>query len=286
MKSKITGGATEFLFSAKVLGQYDVDYYRCTDTGFIQTDDPFWLAEAYSDAISSLDVGLVTRNVHLSREVALLIDKCLPTSSRFLDFGGGYGLFVRLMRDAGFNFYWQDKYCENLFAVDFDMRHASGPFDVVTAFEVFEHLSNPIPQIEDILSFADTLIFSTELVPRTPLRSADDWSYLVPETGQHIALWTVKVLSEIANKTNTFFYTNKTNLHMLSCHEVQPPPFSKFCRQSVYKVLSRIAFSLARGSLRQTRTSLTQSDFLSARMCTVSLPKEDRRTAGPASTNS
>ena len=70
MKSKITGGSTTLLFTAKVLNQYDVKYYRCNDTGFIQTENPYWLPEAYSDAITKLDIGLPYRNIQLTDRVS------------------------------------------------------------------------------------------------------------------------------------------------------------------------------------------------------------------------
>ncbi len=58
MISKITAGQTKLLFTAKVLGKYDVQYYQCVITGFIQTEEPYWLEEAYSSAITKLDIGL------------------------------------------------------------------------------------------------------------------------------------------------------------------------------------------------------------------------------------
>jgi len=66
VKSNITGGNTEKVFTAKLLGKYNVSYYRCLDTGYMQTETPYWLNEAYNDAIVSLDVGLAERNLKLS----------------------------------------------------------------------------------------------------------------------------------------------------------------------------------------------------------------------------
>jgi hypothetical protein len=70
MQSKITGGDTTLLFTTRVLNKYDVKYYRCMDTGFIQTEEPYWLADAYSSAITKLDVGMVFRNQHLAGSTA------------------------------------------------------------------------------------------------------------------------------------------------------------------------------------------------------------------------
>src|ERR1019366_9454449 len=156
MKSKITGGETSLLFTKKILNKYDVKYYRCNDTGFIQIEDPFWLNEAYSSVITKLDIGLPYRNIILSERVSKLLATQFNYKGIFLDYAGGYGLFTRLMRDKGFNFYNTDKYCQNLFAEYFDLADLPDEttFELVSAFEVFEHLVNPIEEIKVILEFS------------------------------------------------------------------------------------------------------------------------------------
>jgi hypothetical protein len=58
-----------------------------------------------------------------------------------MDFGGGYGMFVRLMRDLGFDLYWQDKSCKHLFAAELEVREVpSRKSEFLTTFDVFEHL--------------------------------------------------------------------------------------------------------------------------------------------------
>ena len=216
MKSKITGGETTLLFTKKVLTKYDVNYYRCNNTGFIQTDEPFWLNEAYSSVITKLDIGLASRNIMLSERVGKLLIVNFNKGT-FLDYAGGYGLFARLMRDKGFNFYNTDKYCQNLFAEHFDLTDlpTGTTFELVTAFEVFEHLSNPIGEIKDILKFSDNLIFTTELQPSN-LAEIDNWWYLSPETGQHIAFYNAASLAYIAKLLGYNFYTDGKFLHLFS----------------------------------------------------------------------
>jgi hypothetical protein len=97
-----------------MLGKYEAKYYQCSDCQFIQTEEPFWLEEAYKDAITKLDIGLVYRNENITPIISTIIQLLFSKSKRFIDYGGGYGLFVRMMRDRGFDFYRQDIYCENL----------------------------------------------------------------------------------------------------------------------------------------------------------------------------
>lgn len=228
MKSKITGGATEYLFTANVLNTYPVKYYRCVDTGFIQTEEPFWLEEAYSSAITSLDLGLLYRNIKLSDAVERVIAESVDTNGSFLDYAGGYGVFTRLMRDRGYNFFHTDKYCDNLFARHFDLTNPNAPasFNMVTAFEVFEHLNHPVEEIAEIRKHSDTILFSTELAPDKPITSPQDWWYIVPETGQHIAFYTIKALETIGEKLGLTLYSNNVNLHILTARKFSPGIFS------------------------------------------------------------
>ena len=68
--------------------------------------------------IADADTGLVSRNLGIARRLAGLLYFGFDPKARYLDFAGGYGLLTRLMRDRGFNFYWHDLYCENVFARD------------------------------------------------------------------------------------------------------------------------------------------------------------------------
>jgi len=217
MQSKITGGDTTLLFKAKILNKYAIKYYRCNETGFIQTEEPHWLSEAYSSAITKLDIGLPYRNINLTNTVGKLLVRDFNYKGAFLDYAGGYGLFTRLMRDKGFNFYNTDKFCQNLFAEYFDLKDLppNTPFEAVTAFEVFEHLTNPVEEIRQMLQFSDNLIFTTELQPPA-ISAVADWPYFSTETGQHVSFYNVDSLNYIAAKLDYNFYTDGAFIHLFT----------------------------------------------------------------------
>lgn len=227
-KCKICKDNTLKLFSASVLGKHNVCYYKCPACEFIQTEDPYWLDEAYSSAISELDVGLVSRNLKFSELLDPFLEKQWGKTALYLDHGGGYGLFVRMMRDRGFNFYRQDIYCQNLFASGFDITDIrdNKNFSLITAFEVFEHLVEPIDEISAMFEEADSILFSTHLQPDKEIRSADDWWYFIPVTGQHISFYSERTISYIAEKFNKTLYTNKSNLHLLCDPEISIDKFN------------------------------------------------------------
>ena len=230
--SRITGGATEPLFQANILGKYPTDYHRCVETGFVQTDDPTWLEEAYQSAITALDIGLLQRNFRNVQRTCQVIHKLNLSPATCIDFAGGYGIFTRLMRDQGHDFYWTDPHCENLFAKSFELIDAPAPhetsdppFALVTAWEVFEHVVEPSQLLDELFSLSHRVLFSTELLPATKtFASADQWWYFAPELGQHVSFYTVKSLQTLAEKHAANFYSDGRRIHyMTKCHDDRPP---------------------------------------------------------------
>lgn len=254
MKCKVCSSDSNFLFSAQILQKHEIQYFRCDVCGFIQTEQPYWLDEAYRDAIASLDTGYVSRNL-LYRDIvaSILKKKKFISTGKFLDYGGGYGLFVRLMRDKGFDFYRQDTYCKNLFAQYFDVEKTES-YELVTAFEVFEHLENPLSEIEKILQYANSVLFSTELQPDIEIKSINDWWYFVPETGQHISFYTRKSLQCLAEKFNLNLYTNNRDLHLLTNKKL--PANFLINTGRVHKFVNRVV-----NKLFWSKKGLLQHDF-------------------------
>src|SRR6516164_9052625 len=85
------------LFQAKLLRKYEVHYFLCETCGLIQTEQPYWLDEAYSRAIADADTGLVSRNLEIAKKLAGLLYFCLDPNAQYLEAAGGYGLLTRLM---------------------------------------------------------------------------------------------------------------------------------------------------------------------------------------------
>ena len=216
-----------------------MSYFQCSNCDFIQTERPYWLSEAYSSAITALDIGLIERNLLLAPKLETLIRLFFKSDCKFIDYGGGYGMLVRMMRDRGLDFYRQDIYCENIFAKNFDVTDfLHQRFELLTAFEVFEHLENPIIEIEKMFAYSDTICFSTELQPQRAV-TPQNWWYVVPQTGQHISLYSEKSLRYIAKIHQCNYYSYGSSFHLFTPQKINPilfkgvlnKYFSSFFRQ-------------------------------------------------------
>jgi Methyltransferase domain len=213
---KICSKTSSKIFRQRILDKYDVDYFQCSSCGFIQTEEPYWLKESYLSPINTEDTGIIKRNILLAKRTSAILFFMFDKKGSFLDYGGGYGLFVRLMRDYGFNFYWSDPFTENLFArgFEYDAAHKK-KIELVTSFECFEHFADPMQEIEKMISISRSILFSTEtFVSGTP--NPDDWKYYYFSHGQHISLFSLTSLRYIANKYDLHLYTNGKSFHLLT----------------------------------------------------------------------
>ena len=215
MNCKICGHTASHHFSVKIMNKYLGEYFICPNCKFLFAGDPFWLQEAYKNPINLSDTGLVDRNINFNKILSLLIYFLFDSKGQFLDYAGGYGMFTRLMRDTGFDFYWFDPYCENLLSRGFEYNmNSKEKVEVLTAFEVFEHLENPISEIEKMLTYSDDIFFSTELLP-FPVPDPENFWYYGFDHGQHISFYSPTTLSFIARKYGLKYY-NLGNLHLFA----------------------------------------------------------------------
>jgi hypothetical protein len=257
---KICNSSVTKKFEKTILNKYKhIGYFECNNCGFIQINEPTWLKEAYQSAITSLDIGILYRNELLKIPTIQIINTFFQDAKLLLDYAGGYGIFTRIMRDAGFNYYWEDKFCENIFAKHFTINDIENKkFDFVTAFEVLEHMENPMEELNEIFSYSDNVLISTELIPENSL--IENWWYIAPETGQHISFYTKKSMELIAEKFDCNYYNIDETLHLFTKKELDltnlyPKPVKTTMLQKVFKKKSKDH------EVNIERKSLLESDF-------------------------
>lgn len=209
------GGIVRPLGRARVLRRYDVQYERCTVCDYIQTEAPHWLAEAYRNPITDQDTGSLVRVLRLADVTKAVLALIVGRRGRHLDFGGGYGVFTRRMRDVGADFWWEDLYCENLLARGFSAKPGEGGFVLATCFEVLEHVERPQELIAGLLMRADAVLVGTESSDGWRDRFFE-WPYVAAEHGQHIGFCGERTLSLMAERLGVHFVSNGRSLHLFS----------------------------------------------------------------------
>src|SRR5687767_7812754 len=220
MKCKICQSPSSIFGKTKVIQKHLISFYRCDKCGFMQSESPYWLDESYSTAITKSYIGMLGRNLQMIDVTKKLILMCFPATGKFIDYGGGYGIFVRLMRDQGFDFYRHDPLCENIFAEGFE-SHSNEVYDLLTAWEVFEHLVDPMAEIEAMLKYSENILFSTTLLPPSP-KLLGQWWYYGLEHGQHVSFYTRETLKFISKKHNLKLNHSSSSVHLIGKKQIHP----------------------------------------------------------------
>lgn len=246
---RLCGGQAALRFERMVLNRHRAGFYRCDDCGLTQTSEPEWLAEAYQHAIHPTDTGILARNLGARRVVATFLELAGARDRPCLDYAGGYGIFVRLMRDVGFPFHWWDPYAENLLARGWEWSDDLGRPFACTAFEVLEHFVRPLEEFQKIAAFgAELIVTSTELAPAPG--PAADWHYLSVESGQHVSFYQPRTLERLGREAGYPFVLTGPYLQVFA-----RAPFPAW-RWRLAERLAPLLFTL----VRKRRRSLTVED--------------------------
>jgi len=196
---RLCGGPANFWNRKRLLNRYEVSYFLCSQCGSLETEEPYWLNVAYDVTGIGDDLGAGQRTIDLALKTSALLDRIkLPASAECIDFGGGIGLFTRLMRDRGFNFLSYDLYAQPFFSDRHHLRSMEGRSPaVVTAFEVLEHFPNPAEDLQQLFANRPALLIAT-----TEVFTGQDlsWPYLADGTGQHVFFYSPKALNQIAKR--------------------------------------------------------------------------------------
>lgn len=192
-------------------------YERCTRCGFLFTTafdgwsiDEFQ-ANIYNAGYAAADPDYADGS--RARNNAELTEHIMGQLGvrRVLDYGGGDGTLATLLRAHNFDAHSWDPIADH--HSDFTAEPAS--FDLVTAYEVFEHTPTPLATALQALAFLRTggrLVFSTLLLDDVGPHDTEHW-YIAPRNG-HISLHTRASLQALFARLGWTVRHLNENLHV------------------------------------------------------------------------
>ena len=201
------------IFSEKIFKK-EVAYFECDECKYVQTEEPTWLEEAYTNSINDSDTGIMLRNLSNVPLVMATMTLMHNRNSAIVDYSGGHGFLVRLLRDMGVNALWDDPYSKNLVAKGFEYKNNAKAI-MVTAFESFEHFIRPCEEMVKLINIAPNILLTTSIIPN-PTPNPLDWWYYGLDHGHHIGFFRLKTLQYIANKFNLYLISDGHSRHFFS----------------------------------------------------------------------
>lgn len=199
---KICNSPMEVKFSLTILNKYDVNYLECKGCVSLSVENPFWLDEAYANShLTDQDVSVAQRSLH-NFALQYLCSKFLR-KKEIIDWGCGDALSVRLARDYGLDAYGFDQFAKQSYPKT-QIPKSVNSTQIVSLFEVLEHIHDPISFFKDVLKFKpEIILLSTQ---RYHSKREKNWSYLAPHHGQHVYFYSNETLAAIAKKIGMHYY--------------------------------------------------------------------------------
>lgn len=197
---------------------HKIDYHYCISCGFVFAPEMCaWEPQTfkrmiYNDDYAKADPEYVSirpqGNARLLSELFPIPDKI-----RHLDYGGGNGELSRQLAAKGWNSTSFDP------MTDERKLQTHSKFNLVTAFEVFEHHPRPQGMLEEIstqLADDGVVFFSTLVSDREALRpGALTWWYAAPRNG-HVCLYSKQTLEILGRQFGLRYSSHTPLLHSYS----------------------------------------------------------------------
>jgi hypothetical protein len=189
-----------------------VYYSRCAACGFLFAAEMLaWTSQqfperVYNDDYVLCDPDYVEARPHGNAE--FLTGHFTGGGFTHLDYGGGNGELSRRLAEAG----WPSVSYDPLI----DAERPQGPYDLVTSFEVFEHVPDVDRLMDDLNALTgetSVILFSTTVSDNAVDPAARlSWDYAAPRNG-HISLFRRRSLQILAQKHGYAFGSFNDMIH-------------------------------------------------------------------------
>lgn len=196
-----------------------VIYHRCDDCGFIFTRDfdhftqQDWAQAVYNDDYIVVDPDYKSVRPFLS--CGMIESQFSRSDTVGLDYGAGSGLMAATLRERGWVY---DAY--DPFGATSITPERRGSYNVCSAFEVFEHMVDPVGELSSILSLCSpgrlALIIGTNASDGVVSEATRlSWWYAAPRNG-HVSLFSKESLRRMAGRFGLDYATFGISTHYLT----------------------------------------------------------------------
>ncbi len=196
-----------------------VYYALCDKCGFCFAPELLaWKMEEFENKIYNseyifVDSEYVEKRPRENADIVISMFKEQAYLIKHLDYGGGNGLLAKFLKESGFNSSSYDPFVNR----DIDIKQL-GQFNLITAFEVFEH----VPDVRELMSNLRLLLAPSGIILFSTFLSDGNihanqrltWWYASPRNG-HISLFSESSLTITAHSNGFNLGCFSAGFHVL-----------------------------------------------------------------------
>ncbi|WP_224369030.1 class I SAM-dependent methyltransferase [Hyalangium versicolor] len=186
-------------------------YVECQGCGFWWAPELHgWSPQTFKRRIYNEEYRLADPPFVFERptRLAAWVARFVRPGMRVLDYGGGEGLLARTLREVGIDAVSWDPFYDDA------SEKPAGSFDLVTCFEVVEHVPDQRRLFFELasLSRGGVCIFSTLVRPE---RHEGDWWYASPRNG-HISLHSANSMRRVCEDVGLALRDLSSEVHVMA----------------------------------------------------------------------
>ncbi len=205
---------------------------KCLECGLIFNEtrhNPKDILDLYKEVEDESYIQNIEARFQTFRHNFKKIEKYLPSKGRHLDVGSYCGVSLKVAKEFGLNSLglepskWASKYaCEvmeenTIQGTIYDLPVETGSFDVISMWDVLEHLVHPIDDLNQIHSRLNPngiFLFSTICIDRWyPRILKDKWPWIMD---MHLYYFTQKSIKQILQKTGFDLIHQQNYTHIIT----------------------------------------------------------------------
>jgi len=205
---------------------------RCLECGLVRTDplpDEKILIENYSKVNETLYAENIEARFRTFKRDLKKIAPYLPKNGALLDVGANCGAFLKVASEAGYKAQglepsrWCTDYAREKLGQKItngtisDLAPSENRFDIVTMFDVLEHLNDPIKELKAVnqrMKKGGILVLSTlDIDSMLPKVLGERWPWLMD---MHIYYFDTRIIEQILKKTGFKVIHSCNYTHVIS----------------------------------------------------------------------
>lgn len=196
---KLCHSETELAFSKATPAGKSISYYQCKSCFSLQT---YFKGSSNKEKFEPSKVSKTLKSFFCLPQLLEILE--VKKEKFCLDIDSSSGLFTRLMRDMGFNFYACHDKTKEIFSQGFSDKKLEQNYHLLTLLNVVEFFKDPDKEWKSVFDLdPEWVLISTPIY----LNQGSDWKNLTLPQARDQLFYSADALAQVAQKYNRTAYS-------------------------------------------------------------------------------